>query len=135
MLEVVEVVEVLEVVEVQDRGCGRGGEWLDSGGGRAARSVSSHSSGLGSDPHRPLSYMWTCKKPIRAGTPLSWFRSWRTTPLRRSHDRRPPPAASGVQSRRGKPRGPSEKFWRVRPQGEPGRSRDRQNLLRAEPAT
>jgi hypothetical protein len=32
-------------------------------------------------------------------------RSLRTTPLRRSHNRRLPPAASGVQSRRGKPLG------------------------------
>ncbi len=32
-------------------------------------------------------------------------RSLRTTALRRSHNRRPPPAASGVQSRRGEPLG------------------------------
>ena len=49
---------------------------------------------LGCDPHRPRSYVWTCKKPGLAGTPPSWCRS---------HDRRFPPAASGVQSRRGKP--------------------------------
>jgi hypothetical protein len=46
-----------------------------------------------------------------------------------------PPKRCGVKFRRGKPVGPSKNFWRVRPQGEPQRSRSRQKFLRAEPAT
>ena len=50
-------------------------------------------------------------------------------------DRRPPPAAKRGQVPERAALGPSKKFWRVRPQGELQRSRNRQKLLRAEPAT
>jgi hypothetical protein len=44
-------------------------------------------------------------------------------------ERRSPPVRSGVKFRRGKPKGPSKKFWRVSPQGELQRSRNRQKFL------
>jgi len=50
-------------------------------------------------------------------------------------ERRLPPAAKRGQVPERAALGPSKKFWRVRPQGEPQRSRNRQKFLRADPAT
>jgi hypothetical protein len=60
--------------------------------------------------------------------------SVRTTPLRRSIRATSTAAERGQVPEREAP-GLSKKFWRVRPQGELQRSRNRQKLLRADPAT
>ena len=56
----------------------------------------------------------------------------RTTPLRRSMHATSTGAERGQVPEREAP-GPSKSFWRVRPQGEPPRSRHRQKRLRADP--